>query len=73
VDIRQPPGSLPVSESIAEKVFSIPWFKHYRPEVIDEYVAAYRKVCENYQDLLPGDVNMEGRSRSWGLTSRLRR
>jgi len=72
-DIRQPPGSLPVSERIEGEIYSIPWFKHYRPEVIDEYVAAYRKVSHNYRELLPGDVKSEGGSRSWGLTSRLRR
>lgn len=73
VDIRQPPGSLPVSERIGGEIYSIPWFKHYRPEVIDEYVAAYRKVSQNYKELLPGDIKKEGGSRSWGLTSRLRR
>jgi dTDP-4-amino-4,6-dideoxygalactose transaminase len=73
VDIRQPPGSLPVSEGIAEKIFSIPWFKHYRPKIIDEYVDAYRKVTENYEDLLPGDTKGKEAERSWGLTARLRR
>ncbi len=73
VDIRQPPGSLPISEGIAEKIFSIPWFKHYRPKIIDEYVDAYRKVAENYEDLLPGDTKSKEAERSWGLTARLRR
>jgi len=73
VDIRQTPGSLPVSESIGEKVFSVPWFKHRRSKVIDEYVAAFRKVSENYKDLLPGDTKGEQVARSWGLSSRLRR
>lgn len=73
VDIRQPPGSLPVSERIEKETFSIPWFKHDRLEVIDEYVAAYKKVSENYKDLLSGDVKGKEGNRSWGLTSRLRR
>jgi perosamine synthetase len=72
-DIRQPPGSLPISEQIEGEVFSIPWFKHDRAKVIDEYIAAYKKVSENYKDLLPGDVRREGGKKSWGLTSRLRR
>ncbi len=50
--IRQPEGSLPVSESIHERTMSIPWFKHYRPEIIDEYAWAYRKVAQNAAALL---------------------
>jgi hypothetical protein len=33
-------------------VYGIPWFKHYRPEVIKEYAYAFRKVAENYKELL---------------------
>jgi len=51
-DIRQPIGSLPVSEKIQSLVYGIPWFKHYRPEIIREYANAYRKVAENYKELL---------------------
>ncbi len=54
-DVRQPPGSLPVSEGIGARTFSIPWFKRYRPEQIDEYVEAFRKVAEGYRELLPDD------------------
>jgi perosamine synthetase len=54
-DVRQPPGSLPVSEGIGARTFSIPWFKHYRPEQIDEYVEAFRKVAEGSRELLPDD------------------
>ena len=50
-DMRQPLGSLPVTETLPERCFSIPWFKHYRPEQIDEYVAAFRKVAENADQL----------------------
>ncbi len=46
-DLRQPEGSLPVTESMPRRCYSIPWFKHYRPEIIDEYALAYRKVAEN--------------------------
>ncbi len=42
---------LPVSENIAETTFSVPWFKHFRPEIIDRYVAAFRKVIEGYREL----------------------
>lgn len=54
-DVRQPPGTLPVSEGIGARTFSIPWFKRYRPEQIDEYVEAFRKVAEGYRDLLADD------------------
>ena len=50
-DIRQPKGSLPVSENVYNLIYSIPWFKHYRPEIIAEYDNAFRKVAENYIDL----------------------
>lgn len=50
-DLRQPQGSLPVTESLPERCFSIPWFKHYRPEQIDQYAEAFRKVAENAEQL----------------------
>jgi len=57
-DLRQPEGSLPVTETITKRTYSIPWFKHYRPEVIEEHANAFRKAAENYKELLaddPGD------------------
>lgn len=51
-DVRQGPGTLPVAESIAEIAFGIPWFKKFRPAIIKEYAKAYRKVAENYKELL---------------------
>ena len=53
VKINQDP--LPVSESICEHTFAIPWFKHFDRALIDEQIAAVRKVCENYKDLLASD------------------
>ena len=44
-DVRQGPGSLPVTESNAKRCFSIPWFKHDRPADIEEYAAAFKKVA----------------------------
>jgi perosamine synthetase len=52
VDVRQPLGSLPVSEGINARVCGIPYFKHYRPKIIREHAAAFRKVAENHRDLL---------------------
>ncbi len=50
-DVRQGPGSLPVSESINEIALSIPWFKHDRPDVIAEYALAFRKAAEHADEL----------------------
>lgn len=44
-DLRQGPGSLPVSEAIAARSFGIPWFKQYRPRIIKQFANAYRKVA----------------------------
>ena len=54
-DLRQPRGSLPVSEGIGACAYSIPWFKHYRPAIIEQHAAAYRKVATGYRDLLADD------------------
>ena len=35
---------------------SAPWFKHYDKEWIDLYVSAFKKVVENYEQLLDGDT-----------------
>lgn len=63
-DLRQPEGSLPVAESIDRHTYSIPWFKHDRPEIITEHANAFRKVAEHAEDLLaddPGDPDNIGR------------
>ncbi len=52
-DLRAPRGSLPVSESISEISFTIPWFKRHRPEIIDEYAAAVKKVAAHADELRP--------------------
>jgi dTDP-4-amino-4,6-dideoxygalactose transaminase len=51
-DLRQDLGSLPVTESLPQRCLSVPWFKQYRREVIDEYVGAFRKVATKCGDLL---------------------
>ena len=50
-DTRQGKGSLPVSERISERCFSVPWFKRYWPEIIEKYALAFRKVCEHAHEL----------------------
>lgn len=51
-DVRQGPGTLPISENIKDICFGIPWFKHDRPEVIEPYAAAVRKVVEHAEELI---------------------
>jgi dTDP-4-amino-4,6-dideoxygalactose transaminase len=50
-DVRQGPGTLPVTERIGEIAFGIPWFKHDQPEIIEEYARAYRKVAEHADEV----------------------
>ena len=52
---KQGEGDLPVSETICNSAFSVPWFKHFNKQVIDEQAAAVRKVAENYKELLASD------------------
>jgi perosamine synthetase len=70
VDIRQPPESLPVAAGIQERTFSIPWFKHYRPEIIEQYAAAFRKVAEGFEELIADDPGDPPEIGGWGLTRR---
>ncbi len=51
-DLRQGMGSLPVTERLPERLITIPEFKHFYPEMIAAYALAYRKVAENFQQLL---------------------
>ncbi len=51
-DIRQREGSLPVSERMPERVYSIPWFKHHRPQIIREHAEASRKVVAQAAQLM---------------------
>lgn len=68
-DVRQPKGSLPVSESMSARTISIPWFKHFRPEIIEEYANAYRKTAENYRELLPDDKGNPEHLGGWHFVS----
>jgi perosamine synthetase len=57
--IEQYVETLPVAEGITKRVFEVPWFKHYEPNIIEKHAGAYKKVIENYQALLPGDVDKD--------------
>lgn len=64
-DTRQPKGDLPVSEEIGKRIFATPWFKHYQPEVIDQFVDAIKKVVANHEKLLQGDPGDPEHLGSW--------
>jgi len=64
-DLIHEQGSLPVSEKIGMLSYGIPWFKHYRPEIIAEHANAFRKVAENYTELLADDPGNPPDLASW--------
>ncbi|MDK1031632.1 MAG: DegT/DnrJ/EryC1/StrS family aminotransferase [Planctomycetia bacterium] len=64
-DLRQPEGSLPISEKIGTRLYSIPWFKHHQAEIIQEHARAFRKVAENHEELLEGDPGNPPHLGSW--------
>lgn len=64
-DLIQEQGHLPVTERIGSHTYGIPWFKHYRPAVIEQHAAAFRKVAENYVELLEGDPGDPPELNSW--------
>jgi dTDP-4-amino-4,6-dideoxygalactose transaminase len=47
--------SLPISETIHERCMRIPNFKKYKPEIIEEYADAFKKVSMGYKSLLNSD------------------
>jgi dTDP-4-amino-4,6-dideoxygalactose transaminase len=51
-DVRQGPGTLPVTEKAKETVIMLPWFKHFDKATIDKYVEGYRKVADCAKELI---------------------
>ena len=64
-DVREDDALCKPSESI--DCYNVPWFKHYDPEWIDRYAAAFRKVVENHEQLLEADRNKARDGRWYGL------
>lgn len=64
-DLIREQGDLPVAERIGAMTYSIPWFKHYRPEIIAEHANAFRKVAEQYAELLDDDPGNPPDLTSW--------
>ncbi|MCQ6558518.1 DegT/DnrJ/EryC1/StrS family aminotransferase [Paenibacillus mendelii] len=68
-DVRFEAGSLDVTEHVNVRVFAIPWFKHDKASIIDEYVQAFRKVIGHYQELLEMDPGNPQQMGKWNLSS----
>ena len=64
-DVKAFDENLAPSEYISTNAFGVPWCKKFIPELIEEYAAAVRKVCENYADLLPGDIGNPPQVGGW--------
>lgn len=54
-DVREMDKDLDVCEIIGTRTYTIPWFKKFDKEVIEQYANAYKKVALNYKELLEGD------------------
>jgi hypothetical protein len=50
--VRQAPAACPSPSVCKGWTYGIPWFKHYRPQVIEEHTGTFRKVAENADELL---------------------
>ena len=50
---------LPITGKAVKRTFEIPWFKHFRADIIEQHAAAYKKVIQNHQALLKDDVEDE--------------
>lgn len=50
-DVRQGPGSLPVSEALGKRILQVPRFTTFDREAIELHAAAFRKIVENLDEL----------------------
>lgn len=51
-DVRQGPGTLPVSESACSRNFSIPRFTTFDKEEIEKTAAVYKKIADGIEELV---------------------
>ena len=64
------PAILPVSDALGARTFFTPWFKHDRPDEIEQVADAYRKVALGYPDLLADDPGNPATIGGWSSTRR---
>jgi dTDP-4-amino-4,6-dideoxygalactose transaminase len=62
-------GRLPVAERAGERSYSIPWFKHYQPAVIQDYANAFRKVALQADRLRKDDKGNPASLGGWHFVS----
>ncbi len=62
--------NLPIAATLSQRILRLPYMKHFDKNIINQYINAIKKVCENYSDLLPGDNNSNEVKDSWNLTKR---
>ena len=70
IENREDQQNLPIASGLSQRILRFPYMKHFDKELIDQYVAAIKKVCANYEDLLPGDADSDTVKDSWNLTKR---
>jgi len=66
--VKQADVTLPVAEGLQSRIFNVPWFKRYYPDIIEEYADAVRKVVLNYEELLSDDIGNSKSSGGWNLS-----
>jgi dTDP-4-amino-4,6-dideoxygalactose transaminase len=70
IENRENQKELPVASKLSQRIFRVPYMKHFDKDLLDQYIAAIKKVCANYADLLPGDTDSSDVKDSWNLTKR---
>lgn len=66
-DVREDDARIDPSAEIC--CFAVPWFKHYDTKWIETYAKAYRKVIENYEQLLEKDDDTTQGGRWYGQSN----
>lgn len=70
VKARDLTGKLPHTDEVLNRVFNIPWFKHFHKDYIDQCIAAIRKVVKNRAELLAANLPAQPVAGAWMLTRR---
>lgn len=64
-DVRKMDENLGPAEHIGAMIYAVPWLKKFIPEEIEEYANAFKKVAENYKELLEGDTGNPEKIGGW--------
>jgi dTDP-4-amino-4,6-dideoxygalactose transaminase len=69
-DIREKPEDCPVAAKIGTRVFSVGRFNSFKKNIIKDQANTFRKVAENYKDLLAHDKGNPPELGGWNLSFR---